>query len=186
MPLLPRESDLYPDSLLEWARSGESTDHEWSVVYTMSRREKQLARELKSLSIGFYLPTYEARHRSPSGRVRSSYLPLFPGYVFLFTPSQNRDRVLSTNCVSRWIDVAQPEQLANDLTQLRHVLAVGKSVLPESRLEPGTRARVTGGPLAGLEGTILRRQGQTRLCLAVNFLQQGASVEIDEIDLVPV
>jgi hypothetical protein len=50
----------------------------------------------------------------------------------------------------------------------------------ESRLAPGRRVRVRHGALAGLEGTVLLRRGRTRLLVAVDFLQQGASVDIED------
>jgi hypothetical protein len=40
--------------------------------------------------------------------------------------------------------------------------------------------------LAGLEGTIITRRGQTRLLVHVDFLQQGASVEIDDLCVEPI
>ena len=40
--------------------------------------------------------------------------------------------------------------------------------------------------MMGLEGTILSRRGDCRLLVAVNFLQQGASVAIDDCMLEPV
>ena len=51
---------------------------------------------------------------------------------------------------------------------------------------PGNRVRVRRGPLAGLEGAVLVRRGQTRLLVQVNFLQKGASVEIDDFLLEPI
>ena len=40
--------------------------------------------------------------------------------------------------------------------------------------------RVKQGMFAGFEGTILRRDGEARLLVAVNFMQQGASVVVDD------
>ncbi len=62
----------------------------------------------------------------------------------------------------------------------------GAPLTIERRLSPGDRVRVRSGPLAGVEGTVLRRQGATRLVVAVNLLQQGASVDIDDCLLEPV
>ena len=56
----------------------------------------------------------------------------------------------------------------------------------ERRLVPGNRVRVRHGPLAGIEGVVLTRRGNTQLLVAVNFLQQGASVEIDDYVLEPI
>jgi hypothetical protein len=36
-----------------------------------------------------------------------------------------------------------------------------------------------------MEGTVLVRRGKTRLIVHVTFLQQGASVEIDDFNLEP-
>jgi hypothetical protein len=36
------------------------------------------------------------------------------------------------------------------------------------------------GPLEGLDGAMLRRHGRTRVLVAVDFVQQSASVEIDD------
>jgi transcription antitermination factor NusG len=72
------------------------------------------------------------------------------------------------------------------LSQLRRLIASGAPLTVETRLAPGDYVRVRHGPFAGLEGTVLRRRGQTRLMVSINFLQQGASVEIDDVCLEPV
>ena len=37
-----------------------------------------------------------------------------------------------------------------------------------------------------MEGTVLVRRGKTRLIVSVTFLQQGASVEVDDFNLEPI
>jgi len=66
------------------------------------------------------------------------------------------------------------------LAELRQLITLNVPLTLEARLAPGRRVRVRSGPLAGLEGTVLMRQGKTRLVVGVNFLQQGASVEIHD------
>lgn len=44
---------------------------------------------------------------------------------------------------------------------------------------------IRSGPFLGIEGFILRRHGQVRLLVAVDFLQQGASVLLDECEVEP-
>jgi transcriptional antiterminator RfaH len=39
--------------------------------------------------------------------------------------------------------------------------------------------------LAGLEGTVLRRHGTQRLLVVVHFLQQGASVQLEDYQVEP-
>ena len=51
---------------------------------------------------------------------------------------------------------------------------------PESRIEAGMRIRVRSGSLAGLEGVVIKRRGMQRLLVIVHFLQQGASVQLED------
>ena len=50
----------------------------------------------------------------------------------------------------------------------------------------GERVRIKSGVLKGVEGIILKRQGKTRVLVSVHFLQQGASVEIEDFQIEPV
>ena len=112
-------------------------------------------------------------------------MPLFAGYVFIFADEAERIKTLTTNRVSRILAVEDQEQLLFDLRQLHQLIAANAPLTIESRLAPGQRVRVRGGAFAGLEGTVLKRRGETRLLVCVNFLQQGASVEIDDFVLEP-
>lgn len=181
MPLLAREPDLFPDTLLDPTQERSS----WWAVYTLARREKELMRQLRRQSIGFYSPVYEQVYRSPAGRLRTSYLPLFPSYVFVRGDEMDRYHTVSTGCVSRCIEVPDPTVLVDDLRRIRDLLASGLDITAESQLIPGQRVRVKNGPLAGQIGTVHQRRGQMRLLVTVNFLQQGASAEIEGFDLEP-
>ena len=91
MPILPREPDIFPETLFE---TGVSADpgFGWWAGYTLPRREKELMRRLHRLEIAFYCPMIQRRSRSPAGRVRTSFNPLFPGYVFILGPEEVRYR----------------------------------------------------------------------------------------------
>lgn len=183
MPILKEEPSIFPETLLDAAPS-ESAGRCWLAVYTKARQEKSLARELLKYGIPFYLPL--VRKISVSrGRKRTSLAPLFGGYVFLFGSEEERVRALTTNRVSRMLTVEDPDQLVFDLRQLRQLIAANAPLTVESRLGPGQRVRVRNGAFAGLEGTVLKRRGETRLLVSINFLQQGASVEIDDYSLDP-
>jgi len=183
MPILTAEPDLYPDDLLDreiWPADG---DQQWWALYTRSRCEKELMRRLRALNIPYYGPIIEKRGRTPRGRINTSFVPLFANYVFLYGDPTQRYAALTTNCVSRDIVVVEGEQLATDLRQLRKLIQSGLPITAEAKLEPGARVRMRSGPLVGQEGIVLQRHGETRLLVAVKFLQQGATVKIDECDL---
>ncbi len=183
MPILKEESNIFPETLLDAAPDA-VPDRQWMALYTKARQEKSLARELLKYQIPFYLPL--VRKTSVSrGRRRTSFMPLFGGYLFLYGAEEDRVRALTTNRISRVLKVEDPDQLVFDLRQLRQLIAAGAPLTVESRLKPGQQVRVRQGPFAGLEGTVLKRRGETRLLVSVNFLQQGASVEIDDFMLDP-
>ena len=135
--------------------------------------------------IPFYLPLVR-KDLYVRGRRQCSFLPLFNGYVFLYGTDYERVHALTTNRISRVLPVADQDQLRSDLAQVRHLIEAEAPLTVEKRLQPGDRVRVRHGALKGLEGTILRRQKATRLLVAVNYLQQGVSVEIDDFMVEPI
>ena len=183
MPILTREPDLYPGDLLETYSEPEFAKSDWAAVYTISRREKSLMRHLRASKIPHYCPLIARRTRSASGRVRESYVPLFSCYVFVLCDADQRLKAFKSNCVSRWLDFHDYEKLVSDLHNIRALINVGAPLTPESRLETGERVIVQSGPFAGIEGTIVERRSQRLLIVSVDYLQQGASVMLDEVSL---
>ena len=184
MPILPVETSLYPEMLLDEPPAGPSP-RQWMVLYTKPRQEKSLARELLTYCIPFYLPLVR-KASVLRGRKRTSFAPLFGGYMFLYACEEERVRSLTTNRIVRILPVKDAEQLVFDLRQIRQLIAANVPLTVESRLGPGQRIRVRQGPFAGLEGTVMKRRGQMRLLVSINFLQQGASVEIEDFLLEPI
>lgn len=182
MPILTRQPDLFPSDLFESSCATEDGAR-WWALYTMSRREKDLMRRLHAAEIPFYAPMVEQRKRSAAGRIRTAHLPLFPGYVFLYGDDDQRRTALTTNCISRCLDVNDGDRLWHDLRQIRRLVESEVALMPEARLEAGQRIRVLSGPLTGVEGTVIKRHGRQRLLVAIEFLQQGASIQIDDCDI---
>lgn len=184
MPILPKEPTIFPEELLD-AESPLEGDRRWQVVYTKARQEKALARELLQYRVPFYLPLI-SKETVSRGRRIASHVPLFAGYVFLLANEDERLQAMQTNRISRILHVDDPNSLVHDLRQIRQLIESGAPLTVESRLVPGDRVRVKHGPFRELEGTVLQRRGKTRLLVAVNFLQQGASVEVDDFYLEPI
>jgi transcriptional antiterminator RfaH len=175
---------LYPLDLFDTVVL-QSADRVWWVVYTKSRQEKAFSRNLVTNQIPHYLPLVKKTYVS-CGRKFSADVPLFPGYVFMFGSEQERISSLTSNRVSRVLPVADPTRLRAELEQLFRLINSGAPLTVEQRLAPGNRVRVRRGALAGMEGTVLVRRGKTRLIVTVTFLQQGASVEVDDFNLEPI
>ena len=186
MPILPAEPDIFPDDLFDRGPSPLEGQDRWWALYTLPRREKDLMRRLRSLHVGHYAPLVARHTRSPSGRARTSFVPLFPSYVFLCGSEAQRYEALKTNCISRCLEIGDACQLTQDLRQVKLLVDRGAPLTPESRISPGARVRVRNGFLAGVEGIVVKRRGRQRLLVAVRFLQQGASVQLDDCQVEPI
>lgn len=193
MPILEREADIYPPTLLDdlsaesnsESPQGDDDRSRWWALYTLSRREKQLMRQLRELEIPFYSPLIPKRYRSPNGRVRESYIPLFSNYVFLYGNNVQRYEAVSTGTVSRYLEVLNDRQFTEEMNQVKQLIMLGRPLTPEAKLEEGDPIRVKSGVFRGFEGYVIRRQHKTRLLIWVHLLNQGVSAEMDEAVLEP-
>ncbi|MBY0525334.1 MAG: hypothetical protein K2R98_18145 [Gemmataceae bacterium] len=179
MPILSPEPDLFPAGLFEARAEIQTADRSWLVLHTKARQEKCLARQLYEGQVPFYLPLLGRRTRI-RGRAVMSYNPLFGGYVFLLADERERVAALATHRVVQALKVTDQQQLWEDLAQVRRLIESGAPITPEDRLEPGMEVEIKSGPLAGLRGTILRTATGRRFVVQVNFIQRGASLEVDD------
>ncbi len=178
MPLLPLETYVHPEGLLTQAPPDKDSGSAWWVLHTRPRAEKSLARKLLDRQAAFFLPVCKRQWRN-RGRLFRSYVPLFPGYLFLQGDRQTVSRVQETNLIARVLPVEDQSQLHTDLARVYCLIASGAPLAPEERLQPGSLVEITSGPLAGLEGKVLRRGKQLNFVVEVQFIQRGVSVEIE-------
>jgi transcriptional antiterminator RfaH len=161
-----------------------AAERKWWIFYTKSRQEKALANYLRTRRIPHYLPLYKKQIIS-RGRRLTSIVPLFSNYLFQFGDQAERITALESNRIARTIDVspARQDELWNDLTRLERLIRSNVPLTIESQIRAGERVRIKSGRLAGLEGTVVSRRGGSRLLVTVNYLQQGASIEIEDFAL---
>ena len=191
MPILDAEIQCYPANLLESGDDAllglggdDAMDRRWWVMRTRTRQEKSLARDLIKHEIPFYLPQV---HKTSvvRGRRRTSFLPLFSGYLFMFGDEQERYRSMTTNRVAQALPVTDQQELRQDLSQIFRLIQAKAPLTIESRLKPGDRVRVKSGPFEGVEGTVVSRCRRSRIVVAVRLIQQGVSLEVDDFQLEP-
>ena len=185
MPILPAEPSVFPDALFAEDRAPEVAGRTWWVLHTRPRREKSLARALHDRGVPFYLPQVR-RGSLVRGRVMHSFLPLFPGYLFLLADREEWMTALSTGHVARPLHVADQARLGDDLGRLHRLIASGLPVAHEDGLAPGMEVVIRSGPLEGLRGKILKAVSGRRFVIQVDFIQQGASVLFEDCRLEPV
>jgi transcription antitermination factor NusG len=178
VPLLKRGPEVFPQDLFDVSPEKSA----WTVAHTRSRQEKVLARHLESLGIAHYLPQYERQVRR-SGRQFLSYLPLFPGYVFLRPDASARTDVFRSGVVVRLLEVRDQDLLHVELRQLRALQEAGAELIPYTDLAVGDSVRIVEGPFRGYRGQILRSPSGPRLIVSVSMLRRNVAVEFDRSSL---
>jgi transcription antitermination factor NusG len=155
----------------------------WYVAYTFPRHEKTVAEQLKIKSVESYLPLFEklSRWKDRMARVQ---LPLFPGYVFVRIPLRERIKVLESSGVLRLVGFnGHPTPLPEgEIESLRTYLAFRRAE-PFPYLTAGKRVAVQAGPLAGLEGLVVRRKGKMRIVVSIDSIQRSIALELEAADV---
>jgi transcription termination/antitermination protein NusG len=157
-----------------------STTGLWYVAHTRARNEKALVTDFSRMGISSYLPlvTRETRSRR-TRRVSHSVVPVFPSYVFFIADEEQRYLALRTNRIAKLLIVPEQAQFVAELDRVRLLLQCTQDFAVVQRLGTGDWVRIMGGPLTGLEGTVVRIAGKWRLSLNVTTLGQSILVEVD-------
>lgn len=158
----------------------------WYAVYTCANHEKRVSDQFTGRNVEHFLPQYECVRRWKDRKVRLQ-LPLFPGYLFVRMTAPDRLRVLHVPGVVRLVGFnGSPTPMPQeDIQKIREFLGQGWRAEPHPYLQAGRRTRVARGPLAGMEGIVVRRKTRSRLVLSFDLIQRSMAIEMDEGDLVP-
>ena len=156
----------------------------WCVLWTHSNCEQLVHDQLAAKGFDLFLPTVEAWCRRGGVR-RLSRLPLFRGYLFL------RDAMDKTSYIEvskarglvrvlgeRWdqLDVV-PD---SEIHAVQRLMGSGLPMLPHPYLREGQRVRITRGPLADVEGIVVRMNHKKGLLVvSVNLLRRSIAVQLD-------
>ncbi|HXT86383.1 MAG TPA: UpxY family transcription antiterminator [Verrucomicrobiae bacterium] len=159
----------------------------WYAAHTCANHEKRVAEQLAGRGVEYFLPLYDAVHQWKDRRVRLK-LPLFPGYVFVRLPLAQKLRALQSPGVVRLVGFGNtPAALADtDIEALRKGLQGQIRMQPHPYMCEGQKLRILRGPLAGMEGILLRRKGCLRLVLSIELIMRSVIVDVDAEDICPI
>jgi transcription antitermination factor NusG len=162
---------------------------QWFAIHTYPRHEKRVAGELVHKGVEVYLPLIARRHQW-SDRQKLVELPLFPCYTFArITPStEARVKILRTSGVIGLVGAArQGEPIPDSQMENIRILLTNKVPLdPYHFLKVGQRVRVRGGSLDGLEGILVRRNGNRRLVISVESLERSLAISVEGLEVEPI
>ena len=159
----------------------------WFALRVRSKHECVAAMHLRERGYEEFCPSYKAE-RQWSDRIKTTEQFLFPGYVFCRLNVQDRLPVLTVPGVVdiiRFGDVILPIP-EHEIEQVRTLLSSGLIVTPWPFLEVGQSVLIERGPLAGVEGIVLKAvKGKCRIVVSISLLQRSVSTEVDRIWIRP-
>jgi transcription antitermination factor NusG len=162
----------------------------WYAVYTRCRHEKQVASFLARQDIETFVPLQRAWSQR-TDRKLTIQVPALPGYLFVRCAlyAETRALIKRASGVLRVVEAAgRPAVIPErQIESLRAALATSFNAEGHPYLQIGDRVRVVRGPMLGAEGYLVRvAENRHRLVIAVDYVNQALSVEIDDDCVEPV
>jgi len=162
----------------------------WYALWTHSHCEQLVFDQLVQKGFCAVLPTVEVWSRR-RGVKRLLPAPMFPSYLFLRgdvdkTAYIEISKVRGLVCVlgERWDRLTTIPD--DEMQAIERVSAARQPVLPHPYLKEGQRARITSGPLTGVEGILVEsKPEQGLLVLSLHLLHRSVAVVVDGCDVVP-
>ncbi len=160
----------------------------WRVLWTHSNCEQRVHDQLAGKGLELFLPTVETWARR-SGVRRRERVPLFRGYFFLRHAMDKatylevcKARGLVKMLGERWdrLDAVSD----SEIDAIQRLVRSDLPVFPHPYLREGQRVRITHGPLADVEGILVRGNPKTGLLVvSVDLLQRSVAVHLDCTEL---
>lgn len=163
----------------------------WTVAQTLTKSEEATAQRLETgrMPGGLKFPTFvpKARERRRiRGKFQTNFVPVFPGYIFLFVQDRWWDAVKCEGVVRVVLNGEAPsrlptkeiERMFTDQSERGFAFELGSS------FSVGQTVFVNEGPLYGQTGRFMGRLKEDRVRVLFQLLGQAVPVEIDERNLV--
>jgi transcription antitermination factor NusG len=172
------------------SEGGEALNGGWHVLWTHSNCEDVVSEQLAARGFHPFLPKVETWSRR-GGRRRLCPRPMFPGYVFLgdvldkaahsdVRKARGLVRVLGEG----WDRPALVSE--EEMEGIRRLAAARVPAFEHAYLREGQRVHIVDGPLAGLDGLLVKAcPARGLLVLSVHLLQRSVAVEVDCTQVVP-
>lgn len=156
----------------------------WFAVHTRGNNEKKTNSALIKKNVKTFLPLREIVNQWKD-RKKKVFLPLFPGYLFVYIQPGDRYEVLSIKGVvkilgNNGVPVPVPTE---EIEATKTLLNTHLKYNPFPFDVKGREVEVVRGPLRGVKGTILRTKGAYSLIMSVALIRRSLSVEVNINDV---
>ena len=156
----------------------------WHVVWTHSNSEDLVSGQLAAAGFHPFVPKIEQWTRRNGSR-RAVRVPLFAGYLFL-NDGLDKTRHVEVRKARGVVAILgegwdRPAAVPGvEIEAIRKVVDTRVPAFAHPYLKEGRRVRIEAGPLAGVEGILVRfRPDKGLVVLSVDLLQRSVAVEVD-------
>jgi len=161
----------------------------WFAVYTRSRHEQKVDRQLHNVGVATFLPMIEVVSRRWD-RKKIIHRPLFPGYLFvnILPVSEHFLNIIRTPSVCYILGRnGQPAPIADqEVDSLKLMLAEQRDVRHHPFLKKGAKVRVTCGALKGAVGILVNEDSRRRrLVVSIELMRRSVSALLYEEEVEP-
>ncbi len=158
------------------------TDLLWRVIYVSSRQEKKVSIFLEKKNIEHYLPLYRSL-RFWKDRKKWVEMPLFNGYIFVRPTEIERDMVLQTPGVVKYIRHNQNDAVVpnKQIGLIKEFVDLGYNISEISStdsFELGDIAEVLDGPLKGQEAEVYQMGDDRYVIVSIEAVNQSVKVKL--------
>jgi len=180
-------SQIHLDSIIQLpplnCALGESS---WYAVHIIARHEKRVAAQFEEKSVCTFLPLLRQIHRW-SDRRKTVEAPMFSCYAFvrIAQSTEERLKVLQTPSVLGFVGSERhgtpipDEEIESLMTTINEKIPC----FPHAFISAGSRVRIRGGSLDGVEGILVRRGGDESLVLSVELLHRSVAIRVEGYDV---
>jgi transcriptional antiterminator RfaH len=157
------------------------------LVHTKPREELRAQEQLSNQGYECFLPQFLGE-RIQAGKRVAVLQPLFPRYLFIRLNSEtdNWAPIRSTQGVSQMVRFGiRYASVDDDFIEALRARLQPAEMEPKPLFENGQALRIVRGPFAGLDAIFKENDGDARIVVLLNFLQQQkpVSMPIDAVKL---
>jgi transcriptional antiterminator NusG len=156
----------------------------WYVIQTCSRHEVKVESALQQKGLEVFLPRVVVPSRRRDRKLLLE-VPLFPGYLFVYTdlePADYYDIIKLKSVVRLLGGTSGPRPLSPEtVASIKTIIDSDRPYYPGPYLTRGMKVFIVEGPLAGTVGIIQgRREKKRRLVVSVELFQRAVAVELED------
>ena len=158
------------------------TSYQWFALYTKSRAEKKVYKELLQRGFEVYLPLRKEL-RQWSDRKKWVEMPVINSYVFVHIQMTDYLRVFEAHGVVSYVSHKGKAVIipAREIEAMKRTVDSNLTFNVEtSSIQKGQTITIASGPLKGITGEVLEVQGAKKFFLQISHIGYTLVVTLDD------